>query len=228
VSVGVVVMARMTSRRFPGKVLHPLAGRPALEYLVERLARAERADTVVVATSTEPSDDPVEALCRRLPVHCHRGPLENVALRLLEAMDGLGLRAGVRVSGDSPLLDQGLVDQAVELFGEGDADLVTNVFPRSFPRGQSVEVINREALQRALASMGTGDDTEHVTPYLYRHPELFRIRNFEAGADHSDTALTIDEPEDAARIEAILARMDRPHWEYSWKEALELGAAVRS
>jgi spore coat polysaccharide biosynthesis protein SpsF len=208
-TVGAVVQARMTSTRLPGKVLMPLAGRPALVWLLERLERATELDALIVATSVEASDDPVAHFCEQRGTACARGPLDHVAQRMLDAARAAGLDAFVRISGDSPLLDQRLVDHAVELMRRTRAPLVTNVRPRTFPPGQSVEVVRTEALADALG------DPEHVTGELYEREGLVR---FEHSPPRTAPALTLDTPSDHARLEAILIRMDRPHWEYRWDE----------
>ena len=212
----------MSSRRLPGKVLRPLCGKPALQYVTERLARCRTLEGAVVATSVDPSDDPVQALCSALNVDCHRGPLENVARRYLDAVEARGLDAFVRVSGDSPLIDHALVDRAVDLFRSGRWDVVTNVFPRCFPAGQSVEVVSAEALKRALDVISTADELEHVTVFFYRQREDFRIHNMTSEEDHREVHLSLDTEADAASIEAIIGHMTRPHWEYSWQEVVAL------
>lgn len=221
--IAVVAQARMRSSRLPGKVLRPLDGQTTcLEFLLERLARCERADLVVVATSDDRSDDPVAALCEQLEVTVHRGPLEDVAGRYLEAVERFGVNAFVRVTADSPLLDQRLVDRGIELFEEGGADVVTNVFPSTFASGHSVEVVDAEAFRRAYHDMSEPRHLEHVTNFLYGHPERFRIRNFESGRDDGAIDVSLDTEEDVRLIEAIIARMDRPHWDYDYEGIMEL------
>jgi spore coat polysaccharide biosynthesis protein SpsF len=224
--LAVVCQARMSSSRLPGKVLWPVAGRPALQYLVERLERATRPDLIVVATSVESSDDPIAAFCERLDLDCHRGPLEDVAERFREVVERWSLSAFVRVTGDSPLLDPRLVDHAVELYAEGGTGVVTNVFPSTFPSGQSVEVVGADAFRQAYELMETAYDHEHVTPYLYRHHERFGVRNFRAERDLSGLDVSVDTSEDAALIDAIVARMERPHWEYGWEDVVRLSREV--
>ncbi|MEJ7786236.1 MAG: NTP transferase domain-containing protein, partial [Solirubrobacteraceae bacterium] len=166
--VGAVVHARMGSSRLPGKVLGDLAGRPALSWLLERLEHAQQLDVVVVATSDESADDPLEDYCVRGGHALHRGPLDDVASRVLGAAEAHHLDAVARVNGDSPMLDQRLVDQGVELLRASGADLVSNVRPRSFPPGQSVEVLCTTALRLAVERMIKAEDREHVTAWLYR------------------------------------------------------------
>ncbi len=211
--VGAVVQARMTSARLPGKVLAPLAGRPARTWLLERLERAEGLDALMVATSTDASDDAIAAYCEARGTDCVRGPLHDVAARVLAAAHAAELDALVRVSGDSPLLDQALVDRGAELMRLSGADLVTNVRPRTFPPGQSVEVIRTDALAAA-----TGDP-EHVTGPLYDSPFVVR---FKTDPPRTAPALTLDTRADHARLEAILHAMRREHWMYGWEEVLSL------
>lgn len=237
--IGAVVQARMSSARLPGKVLSPIAGKPVLDYVLERLDRSDALDTVAVATSVEASDDAVAKHCERLGVPVHRGPLENVAARFAEAAERFGLDAFVRVTADSPLLDQRLVDRGVALFQAGvraggrakGHDIVTNVFPSTFPSGQSVEVVSSEAMRTALGEMNEPDELEHVTLHFYRHPERYEIENFtsqtDEGGDDGELDMSLDTEEDAALIEAMIARMDKPHWEYTSAQLVELYRDVR-
>lgn len=213
VQVAAVVQARMSSQRLPGKVLAPLAGRPALAYLLERLEGLR----VVVATSTDPSDDAIEAFCAERSVDCQRGPLDDVAARFALVVERLGLDAFLRVNGDSPLLDRRLVDRGLALFDETEPDLATNVFPRTFPHGQSVEVVRAETFLAARPEF-EADDREHVTRFFYEHPERFRIENFAAPEPYAGPSLALDTPEDLERLDAILRRLTRPHVEVGWDE----------
>lgn len=216
--VGAVVQARMGSQRLPGKVLTPLAGRPLLEWLLERLEHAQTLEAIVVATSDEAEDDAVAAFAAARDVACHRGPLADVAGRVLGAARAHGLDAIVRVNGDSPLLDQRLIDRGVRLLAESGADLVTNVRPRTFPPGQSVEVVLADALELAHAHDSSDEDREHVTGPLY--DGRFSVVRFEADVPRTEPAFTVDTPADRVRVEAILQGMNRPHYEYTWEDLL--------
>lgn len=212
----------MNSERLPGKVLREVCGRPLLAYLVERLAGCRDAPTIV-ATSTSEHDDAVAAFCAAAGVLCHRGPEDDVASRCAEAAERFGLTAFGRVSGDSPLLDPVLVDRAVTLFRRDEYDLVTNVRPRTFPPGQSVEVVRVDAFLAALPSL-EAQQREHVTQHLYDAGLGLRIANFAADRDYGDLRLAVDTEEDLERIEALVAAMERPHWEYGLDEIARLAA----
>lgn len=220
--IAAIVQARMSSQRLPGKVLRPIAGRPVLDYVLEGLAHAESLDGVVVATSTAPSDDEIADFCARRGVRCHRGSLDDVAARFASVVQSDGLDAFVRVNGDSPCLDHCLLDEAVRLFESGTIDLVTNVFPRTFPRGQSVEVVSARAFAVLRAEMEDDDEREHVTLAFYRRPERYRIRNLTAEDPAPDERLVLDTEEDAKMLERLLSALDRPHWQYRWDELLAL------
>jgi spore coat polysaccharide biosynthesis protein SpsF len=221
VRLGCIVQARVGSTRFPGKVLYRVQDKPLLEYLLERLAACKSIDEVCLATSEGDSDDPVAEFARGLGIACVRGPLDDVAGRFIAAASERRYDAAVRVCGDSPLMDPALVDRAVALFAEGDTDLVTNVHPRSFPRGESVEVFSAVSLRRAYPSMDA-EDREHVTRYFYDHADSYRVRSFTNDTNLSDVRLCVDTAQDMARFEALVAHMDRPQSTYGLSEVLAL------
>lgn len=219
----------MSSARLPGKVLRPAQGRPMLAYLLDRLARGLPDATVVVATSTDASDDPITRFCGDAGIPCVRGDLHDVAGRFLTALETTTGDGFVRISGDSPLLDPALIGQALDLFKQTGADLVTNVLERTYPKGMSVEAVRADAFRRAYAEMNTPDAFEHVTAHFYQDPARWRITDFTSGRDLGAVNLSVDTAEDFARLEAILARMERPHWTYDMDAVLELagiGTAV--
>ncbi len=226
-NVAIVVQARMSSRRLPGKVLRPILGQPMLGWLLDRLEHCPERLPLLVATSVGPDDAAIARYCEQRGVPCFRGDLHDVASRFAAVVERHSLDAFIRVCGDSPLFDQRLVGRALQLFRQERADLVTNVFPRSYPRGQSVEVVSGPAFARARALMMSPADREHVTAVLYRHPEAFAIRNFAApSTGWGDAYLAVDSEEHLRVVEAIARRMARPPWEYSVAEMVELHRAV--
>lgn len=225
--IAVVVQARMSSRRLPGKMLRRLGQRTLLEWVVERVRLCHRAGPVIVATSTAADDDPLAAAGVRLGVGVFRGPLDDVAARFLGAAGQFGLAAFVRITGDSPLIDPALIDAAIELFGEnGGCDLATSVFPRRFPKGQSPEVLNVATLATLQAELSDPLDREHITRFYYAHPRRFRLRSLIGPVDCAAEQLSVDTAEDLRRLEAVVAAMDRPHGDYGWAELRELAQRV--
>lgn len=203
-TIGAIIQARMSSRRLPGKVLLPLAGKPVLQYVVEAAGRVPDLAGVVVATSNEASDDPIANFCAENKIHCFRGSLEDVARRFMAALGKYGWDGAVRISADSPLLDWHLIEEAVQHFQTNAWDLVTNVWPRSYPHGQSVEVVRAAALISAYKKFSQADDFEHVTQYFYRHEHEWRIKAIVAKRDLSHVQMALDTPEDLARLEQLV------------------------
>jgi len=216
-----IIQARLSSKRLPGKVLRPLAGRPMLAHLLDRLAQARALSSVVVATSDRADDDPIAELCARGGVRCYRGQLDDVAERLAGAAEWMGAEAFVRICGDSPLTDPALVDAVVELYQGADIDLATNVQVRTFPKGLSVEAVRVAALRRAQRLMEPGE-AEHVTQVFYRRPQDFRIANLTSGHDWGGVQMSIDTAEDFALAERMLAAIARSPARYGLGELLAL------
>lgn len=202
-----LIPSRMTSRRLPGKALIDLAGTPLLARVVARVGEARLVDEVVVATSTDPSDDPIVAFCESARIEYTRGPLKDAAGRLLGAARHRGAEAFVRVSGDSPLIDPELIDRGVAAFRSAASDLVTNVFPRTFPPGQSVEVIATGALAHLHSILMDPIHLEHVTSGFYADPIRWKIINLESGVEGPHRSVTVDIPEDVPRVESIIRRL---------------------
>jgi spore coat polysaccharide biosynthesis protein SpsF len=220
--IGAIIQARMSSQRLPGKVLRRALGKPLLLYLYERIIRCPGLDRVIVSTSTMGTDDPIAAFCRQSGIICFRGPLDNVAARFKATMDVFQFDAFVRISGDSPLLDQRLIDRALDAFVHQSCDLVTNVFPRTYPTGQSVEVLHREAYSKGFALMSDANDIEHVTPFFYRHADRFRIINLRTDRDYTGIHLAVDTLSDFNKFESMIRRMDAPPCQYGLEKIVDL------
>lgn len=219
--VGGIVQARMGSHRLPGKVLRPLAGRPMLQHVVERIARCVRVGQVVVSTSTEAQDDAIEAFCASRHIACFRGEHDDVAERFLQTLNHHRFDAFLRVSADSPLIDPMLIDRGLEIFATGRYEIVTNVLERTFPKGQSFEIFRADAFRRGCERMSRPEHREHVTPYFYERANDFAIFNVASGEDWGDLNLTVDTREDLDRVMDILSRMDRPYWACGWRQTVE-------
>jgi spore coat polysaccharide biosynthesis protein SpsF len=216
----------MSSSRFPGKVLHKVQGKPMLQYTLERLARC-RDGMLVVSTSDRSEDEAIVRFCESLEVPCHTGPLENVALRFARTVEYFGFDSFVRICGDSPFMDFRLVDRAMDMFGAGGVRMVTNVARRTFPKGQSVEMVDGAFFLNNVDRMTGAAEREHVTPYCYVHLAVSEIASFESGGEWGHVQQSVDTVEDMHGFEALVASMRRPHWEYDYTEILALqGYAV--
>ena len=193
-----IMQARMSSTRLPGKVLKEVNGTPLLGYEIARLARSKTIDKLVVATTVEPEDAAIVALCDKLGVDSFRGSLEDVLSRYVEcAKKYPEYDVIVRVTGDCPLIDPEVVDKVVTFFCDGEFDYVSNVEAgnETYPDGMDSEVFSRTALMAAGEKATLTSEHEHVTPYIRNHPE-FRRGGVRAEGDTSAYRLTVDNPED--------------------------------
>ena len=197
-------------------------GRPLLSYVIERVRCVEMPMPVCVATSDAASDDLIADFCASEGVDCYRGDLANVAQRLLMAAQSYAADGFVRISGDSPLIDPALIDRAVRLFYQEQADLVSNVLVRSFPKGQSVEIIACAALARALICMEEAADREHVTRFFYKNPDDFRIFGFSHRLSLEEMQLSVDTLADFKKLESILSKFSHPHWHYDLEAIIHI------
>jgi spore coat polysaccharide biosynthesis protein SpsF len=203
-----IVQARMNSTRLPGKVLRPIAGKPMLAWQLDQIAAVRRTDRMVVATTTSPEDDPLEALCRERGIACYRGSEHDVLGRYAEAARAFDARTVIRICGDCPLMDPEVVDAVIACYEEGPAaDYVSNTLEKTFPLGCGAEVFSAKALYVADAEAKAPAEREHVTPFFYFRPERFRIRQYRQERDESDWRWTVDTPEDCKFVTRILTAL---------------------
>lgn len=200
-----VVQARVSSSRFPGKVLAPLRGRPLAVYILERLARSKKLGAVILATSTSPDDDALAAAVEGAGFRVYRGSLDDVLTRFTEAARAVEAEAVVRVTGDCPLLDVEVLDAMLDTFAKGELDYFSNVSPPTFPDGLDLEIVTLDALSIAQREARPGHQREHVTPFFRDHPQRFRLGNHvNPVADESMHRWTVDVPDDLALVAALV------------------------
>jgi spore coat polysaccharide biosynthesis protein SpsF len=198
-----ILQARMSSTRLPRKVLRPILGKPMLARQIERVRRASALDDLLVATSTDPADEPIEELCRSLGVGCYRGQLADVLARFHGAAEMTGSRHIVRLTADCPLADWHLIDRVVSAHEEGAFDYTSNVRPPSWPDGLDIEVVSAAALEHAFKEATDPIEREHVTPFIWRRPQRFRCHNLTNDVDLRFHRWTVDHPVDFSLVEAI-------------------------
>ena len=220
-----VIQARMGSTRLPGKVLRPLAGRSALAHVIERVRACPLVHEVVVATTDQPRDDAVVEQARSLGVRTFRGSEEDVLSRVYHAAGRADVV--VRVTADCPLFDPDLLARMLVRFHErraaGDGvDYLSNTVVRTYPRGLDAEIVTFEALERAFREAADPYEREHVTPYIYRHPESFRVEAFTGDRDLSHLRWTLDTEEDYRSLAEVYAALSRPDGPFPMQAVLDL------
>jgi spore coat polysaccharide biosynthesis protein SpsF len=205
-----IVQARMGSTRLPGKVLADLAGAPMLQRQLERLARCERLDEVVLATTAAPADDPVAALAARLGLRAHRGPGADVLARYAGAAREARAELVVRLTADCPLVDPKATDAVVAALEtrRSACDYASNVLERHLPRGLDTEALWRDVLERVDRLARSPAAREHVTAFIHaERPDLFALHAVRGPEDAADLRWTVDTPADLAMVRRLFAEL---------------------
>lgn len=215
-----IVQARMGSTRLPGKVMKPIGGVPMIELLLERLKRARQVDQIVVAAPEGDADAPLAEHVRSLGLCCVQGSEKDVLARYLSAARHSSADVIVRITGDCPLVDPQLVDEAIEKFKSSQVDYLSNTDPPTLPDGLDIEVFTTEALARAALETRDDYDHEHVTPYL-RNSASFRRASVRNDEDLSALRWTVDEPEDFDLVAKVFNRFE-PDIYFSWEKVLQM------
>ena len=219
-----VIQARMGSSRLPGKVLMPVVGKPLLWHILHRLKQCRMVDTIAVATSTDPRDDAIAQFCLEAGAICVRGPLQNVLERYRLAAIKTGAGTLLRVTGDSPLIDPGLIDYLVCGMIEAGADFV-QLEPGALCAHEGVDVFSRGALDW-LTGHAADDEIarEHVTSYFKKHPDKVRTAYLPAYGPLARRLerISVDEPEDMAFLRAVYQRLDAAAGELPLSAVLQL------
>ena len=218
-----VVQARMSSTRLPGKVMAPILGEPMIAKLLERLRRARTLTKVVVATSADCSDDPLACYLASKGSAPFRGSLRDVLDRYARAAEAAGSPGHVvRVTGDCPLIDPEVVDEAVRLALASGAAYTSNVEQRTYPVGLDVEVMTTEALLTAAAEATDPYEREHVTPFLRRRPERFAQAHVKQAVDCSAMRWTVDRPADFAFARSVYEALYPRDPAFSTRDVMDL------
>lgn len=203
-----LIQARMSSSRFPRKVLAEIAGVPMIVYMVGRARRAATLSEVVVVTSVDPSDDPLALALEAHGIGCFRGDLDDVLARYAAAAEHYRADEVVRLTGDCPLVDPAIVDRVVSVRRQGNVDYASNIDPPSYPDGFDVEVFTAATLRRANAEARLSSEREHVTPWMRKPTTPLQRINCRALADFSALRLTVDYRDDLEAVRAVVAAVD--------------------
>ena len=197
----VFIQARMSSTRFPGKMLAPFLGKPLIYHLVENVRAVVPIENICVLTSNQDSDIPLRAYLEALDINVFCGELNNVFERYRSAALAYGAGWIVRICGDSPLIDGRVIKHCLDKVSN-DFDIVSNVFPRTFPKGQSVEIIKSSLFHTVNRNELTSEDMEHVTKYFYKNSSNYRIHSIKSNnAVHKEINTCVDTVEDLRRLE---------------------------
>ena len=220
-----IIQARMNSSRLPGKVLLDLAGQPMLVRVVERACRAKMIDDVIIATTSDPADDPIEALCRERGYSVYRGSQFDVLDRFYQAARQAQADLIVRLTADCPVIDPQVIDLTVQAFQHADADFAANRLPppwkRTYPIGLDTEVCSFIGLARAWQEAKLPYEREHVMPYFYDQEGRFKIVVIDHDPDYGSLRWTVDTAEDLNLLREIFQRFAGQD-QFGWLDVLAL------
>ncbi len=206
-TVAVFIQARMGATRLPGKPLFKVMGKTLLSYLIERLKRCNLVDQIIVLTTENPRDRQLAKEAEKEGVPVFFGSEDNVLERFYFAAQLYRPTTIVRITADCPLMDPLLVDELIRLYQDAGCDYLSNTLQRSYPRGMDIEVFSRTSLEEAYRLAKLPYECEHVTPFLYQHPEQFRLLQAAQKEDMSPWRWTVDTPEDFTLIAKLIASL---------------------
>lgn len=200
------IEARMSSSRLPGKVLLPALGEPMLFHLVRRLRAVSSIDAIVIATTVNDSDQPIIDFASTNEIPVYRGSEENVLERVIGAAEMLNAQVIVEITGDCPIIDHSIVDETIKLFLESKVNYVSNTLIRSFPDGMDTQVFSLETLKKSATLTSDPLDLEHVSRFIWQHPDIFSQLNMLAPSDlyWPELGLTLDEADDYRLLKKII------------------------
>ena len=220
---GIVIQARMSSNRLPGKVLKDILGKPMLQRQIERL-KNKLDYPVVVATSHHPSDDPIEVLCKNLNTEIYRGSLDNVVSRFFNCSVEMGFTHIIRVGGDDPLIDPQCCLDLIRLNKESNSDFIFASNSDGWPYGCAAEMISLETLKKILNQTNDPFCLEHTIPYIFDHPSSFKILRALAPKEYQNKSLTlsVDYMEDFLLVETVFKKLLLKNEFFSMKDIIDL------
>jgi spore coat polysaccharide biosynthesis protein SpsF len=217
-----ILQARTSSTRLPGKVLRPILGAPLIVRELERVRRARRLDALVVATSTDPSDDELADVVTAHGVEVRRGSLDDALGRFLGVVDEFAPDVVVRLTGDNPMTDPGVLDRVVEEHLQHGAAYTSNAIRRTYPRGLDIEAVDPAALRQIAATDPTPDEREHVTLGVYRRAGAFPTRAVVQERDLSHLRWTVDLPADLEFATSVYGELHASRPDFRQEDVLAL------
>ena len=209
-SLGAIIVCRLDSKRLPGKVLRKIRGKPLLWYVISRAKKIKSINkNIIIATTEREVDEPIVEYSEKEKIKVFRGSAENVAERVLNCAVNNNLQYFLRVNADSPFLEPSIANLAFEIAQNSEYEIITNLYPRSFPYGVSIELFSLKTFIEAYNKMSTKDHFQHVSLYFYQNMHLFNYYNIlQNGMNLSDLRLTIDTREDFKKFDEVVSKLN--------------------
>lgn len=221
-NIGVIIQARMGSTRLPGKIMKKIEQKTVIEYVISSLEKSEFIQEIIIATTKNKEDDVIEDKVKKLGKKIYRGSQDNVLERYTFAARENKLDIVIRITSDCPLIDVNIVDSIIKEFIDKKPDYISNTIKRTYPRGMDCEVFSINALERAYRDAESESDKEHVTPYIYKNPDKFKISNYCADEDNSKYRITLDVEEDFEVISFIIKEINNKRLDFSYESVIKI------
>ena len=216
-----IIQARMASSRLPGKVMQEINNIPSIKFQIDRI-RNSKVDNLVIATSTDSSDDALVEYLKGIHIEVRRGPLEDVAARFLEILSEFNPKNFLRLTADCPFVMPQLIDQMLDIFDSSDLDYFSNANPPTFPDGLDVEIVKTSAFRRLVGSSLSQSEREHVTLGFYSDDRPFILGNYENKINLSHLRWTVDYPEDLEYLREIASLLVGQEARFTMEDVLKV------
>ena len=215
-----IIQARNSSKRLPYKCMFYYQNKHVLERVVDCIKRSYKIKDIIVATSKNKEDDSIETFCKIKNIKFYRGSLNNVVSRFYNILKIYKCSYFLRVCADSPFIDYKLINKLSASLKKDKADIFTNVYPRTFPSGQSIEIIKTDTFLKTYRSIKSISDKEHVTKFFYNNSKKFKIVNYSNKKDYSNHTLSLDYKIDLIKYKRIINLTNDRY--FGWKKILQL------
>jgi spore coat polysaccharide biosynthesis protein SpsF len=204
--VNCIIQARMSSKRLYGKVLKKINGEEILKHVLNQVKKTKFITSVIVATSKNKEDDKIELFCKKNNIKLYRGSLNNVYLRYKKLINENNCDYFIRICADSPLIEVNIINQILKIAKKNkfQKEIYTNIFPRTFPKGLSVEMINTNTFLKSYKKIRLNYHKEHITSYFYKNYMYFKILNYKSVVDYSDINFSIDTKNDFNKVKRLI------------------------
>lgn len=219
-TIGIIILSRFNSSRLPGKALLEIKGKPVLKYILERVSQVIDKSNIIIATSSEKTDDPIADFADKEEINCYRGSLNNVSERFLKASQNSGWDYTIRINGDNIFVDTNLLSEMIDLAKSGYYDFISNIDKRTFPKGMSIEIVKSSFYSEQYHKViGNVNYKEHVMQHLYQSEigmikYVYNIQRPEAAGYQ----LALDDQDDLKRTKFIIKHFTDAHWKYNLAE----------
>ncbi len=216
-----IIQARVNSKRLPGKVLKKINKFTVLEQVISQVNEVFEKENIIVATSKNKQDLAICEICKQFGVKYYRGDLQNVSKRYYDLLNIHKSISFLRVCADSPFLDPILIKRCIRVFKKKKPNFLTNVLPRTFPKGQSIEIFNSNFFKKRFRNIKKKYDLEHVTTYFYSNKKKYNFINIKNNENLSKINMCVDHPKDLKLSKKIFYKLKNKNTIKNWKNYIK-------